>query len=70
MTKKEKDELYAVYQTLVLAEHDSAKYIAPRDAPEGGASRDWLDGYCAGVGRALDLLGEFMGLGVKVEWHD
>lgn len=67
MTRKEKDELMAIYETLVMAEHDSGKYIVPKNAPEGGASADWLDGYCAGTGHALDLLGNFMGLGVKID---
>ena len=66
MTRKERDELYAVYQTLVMAEHDSGKYIVPRDAPEGAASAAWIEGYCAGVGHALDLLGGFMGLGARI----
>ena len=66
MNRKERDELHAVYQTLVMAEHDSSKYRTPSGVPAGSVTKDWLEGYNSGVGHALDLLGNFMGLGTKI----
>ena len=64
MTRKEKDELFAVYQTLVLEEHNANKSIGfDRTDPRNM----YLDGYLDALGKALDLLGNFMGLGVKFD---
>lgn len=64
MTRREKDELYAIYQTLVWEEHDKGKSIGfdmtdPKNI--------YLDGYLDALGKALDLLGDFLGLGVKFD---
>ena len=67
MTRKEKDGLFAVYQTLVMDEHNAGKSIGfDRTDPRNM----YLDGYLDALGKALDLLGDFMGLGVKIGMED
>ena len=64
MTRKEKDELFAVYQALVMEEHSAGKSIGfDRTDPRNM----YLDGYLDALGKSLDLLGNFMGLGVKFD---
>lgn len=58
MTKKEREELMAIYETLVLAESEAGKVeIFLADSKE---TFDWARGYQDGVGKALDLMKNFM----------
>ena len=64
MTMRELEELVAIYQTLVMAEHEAGKSIG---FDKTNPKNMYLDGYLDALGKALDLLGNFMGLGVKFD---
>lgn len=65
MTDRERGDLEAIYEALVRKEHEAGKieiFLA-----ENQETFDWARGYQEGVGKALDLLGNFLGLGVKFD---
>ena len=64
MTKREREELAAIYQTLVMAEHEAGKSIG---FDKTNPKNMYLDGYLDALGKALDLLGGALGLGVKFD---
>ena len=58
MTKREREELAAIYQTLVMAEHEAGNteiFLADRQE-----TFDYARGYQDGVGKALDMMKNFM----------
>ena len=58
MTRKEREELGAIYQTLVMAEHEAGKTeIFLADSQE---TFDYARRYQDGVGKALDTIKNFM----------
>ena len=64
MTREKEDELFAVYEELVREEHNAGKLIGfDRTDPKNV----YLDGYLDALGKALDLLGHVLGLGVKFD---
>ena len=63
MNRKERDELGAIYGTLVMAEHEAGKTEA--FLADSRETVDYARGYQDGVGKALDLLGAFMNMEVR-----
>ena len=64
MTREKEDELFAAYEELVREEHNAGKHIGfDRTDPKNA----YLDGYLDALGKALDLLGPVLGLGVKFD---
>ncbi len=58
----DRDRFFRVYEQLVYEEHDAGKRIGfDKTDPEN----IYLDGYLDALGKALDLLGPVLGLGVK-----
>ncbi len=57
-------KVFEIYEQLVYEEHDANK--RPR-CFEKDITREWVSGYQDGIGKALDLLGGLLGLGVKFE---
>lgn len=54
-----------IYKRLVMAEHEAGKIECFTAGNK--ETYDWARGYQEGVGKALDLLGPVLGLGVKLE---
>lgn len=61
------ERVFEIYKRLVMAEHDASKNRRPVGMRHDSVSDDWVLGYHAGVGNALDLLGPVLGLGVKFD---
>lgn len=68
MTKKEKKELVSLYEKLCFMEHDASKHKIKGMTTAEAEQGSFAEGYHTGLGEALDMLGGFLGLGVKVNW--
>ena len=64
MTREKEDEPFAVYEELVREEHEAGKSIG---FDKTDPKNIYLDGYLDALGKALDLLGGALGLGVKFD---
>ena len=67
MTEIEKDNVLAAYESLVYEEHKAGKSIG---FDKTDPKNIYLDGYLDALGKALDLLGDALGLGVKLGQED
>lgn len=67
MAREKDDELLAAYETLVYEEHMAGKSIG---FDKADPKNIYLDGYLDALGKALDLLGPVLGLGVKLGMED
>ena len=64
MTEMERDNVLAAYESLVYEEHEANKSIG---FDKTDPKNIYLDGYLDALGKALDLLGGALGLGVKFD---
>lgn len=64
MTREKEAELFAAYETLVREEQEAGKSIG---FDKTDPKNIYLDGYLDALGKALDLLGDVLGLGVKFD---
>ena len=67
MTEMERDNVLAAYESLVREEHEAGKSIG---FDKTDPKNIYLDGYLDALGKALDLLGTALGLGVKLGQED
>ena len=67
MTEMEKGNVLAAYESLVREEHEANKSIG---FDKTDPKNIYLDGYLDALGKALCLLGDALGLGVKLGQED